>query len=173
MNKLALPGISDGCPNCLAEKVICDLGGAAGITLLLLICLEAPLYVNIFHNPQKSVILQITSKSEYIGFKTGDTTKAWFFTISEKHKFMEEHGEMPSAGPVISGVKPPQDGWKYVTKSAYMMEDQNGKPPGNEEAETVVRNKEAKADFPSNLAGIRIWQGSVYVCVQRNHVNTA
>ena len=38
---------------------------------------------------------------------------------------MEEHGEMPSAGPIISGIKPPQDGWKYVTKSAYMMMGEN------------------------------------------------
>ena len=60
-------------------------------------------------------------------------------TVSEKHKFMEEHGEMPSAGPVISGVKPPLYGWKYVTKSAYMMEDKDVQPIENEEAETKVK----------------------------------
>ena len=36
---------------------------------------------------------------------------------------MEEHGQMPSSGPIISGMKPPTDGWKYVTKSAYAQEE--------------------------------------------------
>lgn len=56
------------------------------------------------------------------------------FARLEKHKFMEEHGEMPSAGPVISGVRPPQDGWKYVTKSAYMMLEEKAAPTSEEPA---------------------------------------
>ncbi len=58
-------------------------------------------------------------------------------TFTEKHKFMEEHGEMPSAGPVITGVRPPQDGWKYVTKSPYMLTDEMAASPGEKEPHRV------------------------------------
>ena len=64
---------------------------------------------------------------------------------------MEEHGEMPSAGPVISGVRPPQDGWKYVTKSAYMMLEEKAAPTSEEPAKVWCSHWNRRSRLSSEL----------------------